>query len=67
MLRGAAAEANERSGCARRPAAMHAQHHDEGLVETFGVDVWMTDAQEQTRNSGGEGKRLSPAKERLSA
>jgi hypothetical protein len=46
---------------------MHAQHNDDGLVETFGVDVWMTDAQEQTRNSVGEGKRLSPAKERLSA
>jgi hypothetical protein len=56
MLRGAAAKANERSGCARRPAAMHAQHHNDGLVETFGGDVWMTDTQDQTRSSIGEDK-----------
>jgi hypothetical protein len=35
---------------------MHAQHHNDGLVETFGGDVWMTDAQDQTRSSIGEDK-----------
>ena len=37
MQRGGAAEANERSGCARRPAAVHAEHRNDGLVETFDV------------------------------
>jgi hypothetical protein len=56
MQWGAGAEANKRSGCARRPAAMHAQHHNDGLVERFDVEVWVTDAQEQARNSVGEDK-----------
>ena len=68
MLRRGAAKANERSGGARCPAAMHAQHNHYGRVQTFGVEGWITDANEQAHDSLHGPKRHSlPRKLRLSA
>lgn len=53
MLRGGRAKTNERPSRARRPAAMHAEHNDQDSIETFGVGDWMTDANEQARDSPG--------------
>ena len=61
MLRSGGAKTDERASRARRPAAMHAKHYDQDLVQTFGVDIGMTDANEQVRDSlAGQG--VSPAR-----
>lgn len=63
MLRSGGAKTDERASRARRPAAMHAKHYDQDLVQTFGVDSWLTDADEQARDSLGQG--ALPKKEAL--